>query len=250
MADHDDLRRSFRYRDGAPFVVFLVMSLVLNGVGAYCGWWLHFPEPPLLQDEAIELAVIDTVDLQKLGDPNAPEETLPSEPEPTPPPEPEPTPPPLDKPPEFETPVSTPTPAPKVAPTPESTPKPNPTPKPHLQPAVKPATTPNPNSRPAAPPGLIKGSLTGVPDGTGSGGPRSGLLVRSPRPPYPAQALQMHLSGDVRVRMIVQAGNIVDAEGSGPPMLASAAARWVRSNWKFSPTTNGTFSLPVSFVLH
>jgi outer membrane biosynthesis protein TonB len=250
MADHDDLKHSFRSRDGVPFVVFLGLSLVINGVGAYCGWWLKFPEPPPLQDEAIELTVIDTVDVPKLGDPNAPEETPPPAPGSTPPPEPEPTPPPLDKPSEFEIPQSTPTPATKVAPIPESTPKPNPTPKPHLQTAVKPAGTPNPNPHPAAAPGLIKGSLTGAPEGAGSGGPRSGLLVRSPRPPYPAQALQMHLSGDVRVRMTVQGGNIVDAEGSGPPMLASAAARWVRSNWKFSPTTNGTFSLPVSFVLH
>ena len=41
-----------------------------------------------------------------------------------------------------------------------------------------------------------------------------GLLVRSPRPPYPAQALQMHITGDVRVRMTVQGGNVVDAEAS------------------------------------
>ena len=113
-------------------------------------------------------------------------------------------------------------------------------PKPHLEPAVKPSGAPNPH--PGTAPGSSKGSLTGAPNGTGNGGPRSGLLIRSPRPPYPAQALQMHLSGDVSVRMTVQAGNIVDAEGSGPPMLASAAARWVRTNWKFSPTTNGTFS--------
>ncbi len=154
----------------------------------------------------------------------------------------------LDKPPEFEIPQATPTPAPSAAPTPEFTPKPNQSPKPHLEPAVKPSGAPNPH--PGTAPGSSKGSLTGAPNGTGNGGPRSGLLVRSPRPPYPAQALQMHLSGDVSVRMTVQAGNIVDAEGSGPPMLASAAARWVRTNWKFSPTTNGTFTLPVSFVLH
>ena len=248
MADHD-LKRSFRTRDGAPFVIFLILSLAINGVGAYCGWWLKFPEPPPLKDDAIQLTDIDTNDVEKLGDPNAPEEPPPPEPEPTPPPEPEPTPPPLDKPPEFEIPQATPTPAPSAAPTPEESPKPNPTPKPHVQPAVKPAGTPNAHPAAAAP-GLSKGSLTGAPDGTGNGGPRSGLLVRSPRPPYPPQALQMHLTGDVHVRMTVQGGNIVDAEGSGPPMLASFAARFVRTNWRFSPTTNGTFTLPVSFVMH
>jgi hypothetical protein len=78
----------------------------------------------------------------------------------------------------------------------------------------------------------------------------SGLLIRSPRPPYPAEALQSRLSGIVHVRMTVQAGNIVAAEACGPPILASAAARWVRSNWKFSSSTNGTFTLPISFSTH
>jgi hypothetical protein len=35
----------------------------------------------------------------------------------------------------------------------------------------------------------------------------------------------------------------------GSAHLASAAARWVKANWKFNPTANGTFTLPVSFVL-
>jgi outer membrane biosynthesis protein TonB len=249
MAEHD-LKRSFRSRGGAPFVLFLILSLVINGVGAYCGWWLKFPEPPLPKDDSIQLTDIDTNDVEKLGDPNVPEDQPPPEPEPTPPPEPEPTPPPLDKPPEFEIPQASPTPAPSVAPTPENSPKPNPTPKPHVQPAVKPSGTPNPNPHPPGAAALTKGSLTGAADGTGNGGPRSGLLVRSPRPPYPSQALQMHVTGEVHVRMTVQSGNIVDAEGSGPPMLASAAVRWVKSNWKFSPTTNGSYTLPVSFVLH
>ena len=246
MADND-LKRAFRKRDGAPFIAFLVISLAINGGGAYCGWWLKFPEPPPLKDDSIQLTDIDTNDVENLGDPNVPQDQPPPEPEPTPPPEQEPTPPPLDKPPEFEIPQPSPTPAPSVAPTPESTPKPASTPKPH--PAVRPEATPKNHGAPA-PPGLVHGSATGVAGGTGNGGPRSGLLVRSPRPQYPPQAMQMHISGDVSVRMTVQNGNIVDAEGSGPPMLASAAARWVRANWKFSPTTNGSYTLPVSFVLH
>jgi hypothetical protein len=104
-----DLKRSFRSREGAPFVVFLILSLVINGVGAYCGWWFKFPEPPPQKEDTIQLTAFDTNDLEKLGDPNAPEEPPPPEPEPTPPPESEPTPPPLDKPPEFEIPQATPT---------------------------------------------------------------------------------------------------------------------------------------------
>src|SRR5271169_5369404 len=171
MADQN-LRRSFRSRDGAPFVIFLILSLAINGVGAYCGWWLKFPEPVPQKDDAIELTNIDTNDVEKLGDPNAQEEPPPPEPEPTPPPDPEPTPPPLDKPPEFEIPAATPTPAP------QSTPHPTPHPK---------DKKPSPNA--AATPGMQKGQANGVVGGTGTGGARSGKLVRSPKPPYPTQAL-------------------------------------------------------------
>jgi outer membrane biosynthesis protein TonB len=107
---------------------------------------------------------------------------------------------------------------------------------------------PRPNA--TAPLGSTKGGPTGAPNGTGNGGPRSGLLLRSPSPPYPATAMQMHITGDVKVRITVENGNIVDTEGSGSPMLASYAARWVKANWKFNPTANGTYILPVTFVLH
>jgi hypothetical protein len=60
----------------------------------------------------------------------------------------------------------------------------------------------------------------------------------------------MHISGDVKVRITVENGNIVDVDATGPPILAGAASRWVKANWKFNPTANGTFTLPVSFVLH
>ena len=246
MAEND-LRKSFQSRGGAPFVVFLLISLILNGLGAVSGWWLKFPEPAPAQDESIELTALDTNDVEKLGDPDAPEEEpTPPEPEPTPPPpEPEPTPPPLDKPPEFEVPEPTPTPAP----TPVSTPIPQPTPKPP-PPAPKPAPQPKPAGTPAAAPGLVKGSKTGAPDGTGTGGPRSGTLVRCPKPSYPPQALQMHITGDVRVAFVVQNGNIVDARAiSGPPMLGSYVIRFCKENWKFSPNSNGTYTLPVSFQL-
>ena len=247
MAEND-LRKSFRSKGGAPFILFLLISLILNGLGAVSGWWLKFPEPAPPADDSIELTAIDTNDVEKLGDPNAPEEQpTPPEPEPTPPPpEPEATPPPLDKPPEFEVPEPTPTPAPS----PVSTPIPHPTPKP--QPAA-PKPVPQEQTKPAAAPtapGLVKGNPRGAANGTGTGGPRSELLVRSPKPPYPPQAMQMHITGDVRVRITVQAGNIIDAEASGPPMLASAASRWVKANWKFSPTASGTYTLPVSFVIH
>jgi outer membrane biosynthesis protein TonB len=257
MAEND-LGKSFRPRSGVPFIVFLLISLILNGLGAMSGWWWKFPESPPPADESIQLTELDTNDLEKLGEPNAAEEqSPPPEPEPTPPPpEPELTPPPLDKPPEFEIPEPTPTPAP----TPVSTPLPLPTPSPASTPIPHPTPKPQPVApRPApqkkeatapATPGLVKGSKTGAPNGTGSGGPRSGTLIRCPAPHYPLQALQMHISGEVRVAFVVQNGNIVDARAiSGPPMLESYVIRFCKENWKFSPNSNGTYTLPVSFQL-
>jgi outer membrane biosynthesis protein TonB len=260
MAEND-LRKSFRPR-GAPFIVFLLISLVLNGLGAVSAWWWKFPEAPPLKEDSIQLTELDTNDVEKLGDPDVPEEQpTPPEPEPVPPPPaPEPTPPPLDKPPEFEVPEPTPTPAPVSTPTPApvstpvpapvSTPVPHPTPKP--QPAApRPVEHTKPATAPAAASGLVKGSKTGAPNGTGTGGPRSGTLLRSPSPSYPPQALQMHIMGEVRVAFTVQNGNIVDARAiSGPPMLASYVIRFCKENWKFSPNSNGTYTLPVSFQLH
>jgi len=227
-------------------------------LGAMSGWWWKFPEPPPPADESIQLTELDTNDVEKLGEPDAPEEQPPPpEPEPTPPPpEPELTPPPLDKPPEFEIPEPTPTPAPTPVstplplptPSPASTPIPHPTPKPQPV-APRPATQKEEGAAPATP-GLVKGSKTGAPNGTGSGGPRSGTLIRCPAPHYPLQALQMHISGEVRVAFIVQNGNIVDARAiSGPPMLESYVIRFCKENWKFSPNSNGTYTLPVSFQL-
>jgi outer membrane biosynthesis protein TonB len=235
-----------RIKDGSRLVWFIMLSAALNGAGAMSGYWWKFPEPVTPPENAIELTDIDTNDAPPLLQPDEPE--TPPEPEPTPPPpEPEPTPPPLDKPPEFEIPEPTPTPTPP--PKPVETAKPIPTPprteerKPAPPHPAKPATgTHGPNPPNASP--------NGVAGGTGHPGARSGRLLRSPSPPYPPQALSMHITGDVRVTIQVQAGNVVSAEpSSGPPILASAAARWVRSNWKFAPDQTGTFTLPVRFVI-
>src|SRR3984885_2859724 len=209
----DNLYRS--RRDGFSLVWFLLLSLVLNGSAAYFGFWLRLPEqPPTI------LTAVDTNDAPPLGDPNAPEEQ-PPDPEPTPPPDPEPTPPPLDKPPEFEIPAATPTPAPQTVP----------------HPTPKPKTDKKPNPNPAATPGMGKGQPTGVVGGTGNGGARSGLFLRSPKPQYPPQALQMHITGDVKLSVTVSGGHITDVQVvSGPGILSSAAARWVRGNWIPAPT--------------
>ena len=223
----NSIRRS--RRDGAPIIWFLLFSFFLNVAAAVAGFWIHLPanNTPIMLTEA------DMNDAPPLGSPDAPEEQPPDA-QPTPPPEPEPTPPPLDKPPEFELPEATPTPAPAAQP----------------QPTAKPKTEkPKPNPNAAATPGLQKGVANGVVGGTGNGGPRSGLFIRNPKPPYPPQALQLHISGNVSAVITVSNGTITSVHANGPSLLASAAERWVRGNWQAAPTTNGTFTLPVAFVL-
>ncbi|MGA8482239.1 MAG: hypothetical protein WB696_30075 [Chthoniobacterales bacterium] len=223
----NSIRRS--RRDGAPIIWFLLFSFFLNVAAAVAGFWIHLPTntTPIMLTEA------DMNDAPPLGSPDAPEEQPPDA-QPTPPPEPEPTPPPLDKPPEFELPEATPTPAPAAQP----------------QPTAKPKTEkPKPNPNAAATPGLQKGVATGVVGGTGNGGPRSGLFIRNPKPPYPPQALQLHISGNVSAVITVSNGTITSVHANGPSLLASAAERWVRGNWQAAPTTNGTFTLPVAFVI-
>jgi outer membrane biosynthesis protein TonB len=223
----NSIRRS--RRDGAPIIWFLLFSFFLNVAAAVAGFWIHLPTntTPIMLTEA------DMNDAPPLGSPDAPEEQPPDA-QPTPPPEPEPTPPTLDKPPEFELPEATPTPAPAAQP----------------QPTAKPKTEkPKPNPNAAATPGLQKGVATGVVGGTGNGGPRSGLFIRNPKPPYPPQALQLHISGNVSAVITVSNGTITSVHANGPSLLASAAERWVRGNWQAAPTTNGTFTLPVAFVI-
>ncbi len=206
----NSIRRS--RRDGAPIIWFLLFSLFLNVAAGVAGFWIHLPtnSTPIMLTEA------DMNDAPPLGSPDAPEEQPPDA-QPTPPPEPEPTPPPLDKPPEFEL------------------------------PEAKPKSSPNPNA--AATPGLQKGFANGVVGGTGNGGPRSGLWIRNPKPQYPPQALQLHISGNVTATIVVSNGTITSVHANGPSLLASAAERWIRGNWQAAPTTNGTYNLPVAFVL-
>src|SRR6202047_1213987 len=185
-------------RDGAPIIWFLLFSLFLNVAAAVAGFWIHLPNntTPIMLTEA------DMSDPPPLGSPDAPEEHPPDA-QPTPPPEPEPPPPPLDKPPEFELPEATPTPAPQIQ--------------------LKPKPTEKPNSAPT--PGGQKGVPTGVVGGTGTGGPRTGLWIRSPKPQYPPQALQLHITGSVTATITVSNGTVTGVHATGPSLLASAAER-------------------------
>jgi hypothetical protein len=76
------------------------------------------------------------------------------------------------------------------------------------------------------------------------------ILIHSPRPPFPKQALNARIGGTVKIRIKVESGNIVDVKGvSGPPELADPSADWIKQNWDFAPTANGTFTLPLTFAV-
>jgi TonB family protein len=253
-------------RDRTSLVWFLLLSVAINGAAVVSGYWIRFPERPVKADTVIELTDLDVNDVEKLGNADMPQEVPPPEPEATPPPPPpeeEPTPPPVDKP-EFELPEPTPLPTPLPTPAPSVIPRATPVPRPLATPkpppkappkppiaAAKPAEKHNPNAA-ATPGGTSRGNPAGAPNGTGHVGHPSGgaVLLRSPKPPYPPQALQMGIRGDVRVQFTVSNGNIVDVKAiSGPPILSSAVVRWTRANWKFAPDANGTFTLPVTFQM-
>jgi YARHG domain/Gram-negative bacterial TonB protein C-terminal len=75
------------------------------------------------------------------------------------------------------------------------------------------------------------------------------LFARSPKVPYPPQAMQLHITGRVTVEITVAKGTITNVRATGPDLLASAAEKWIRSNWQAAPTTEGRFSSSVNFVL-
>ena len=79
--------------------------------------------------------------------------------------------------------------------------------------------------------------------------PRGGLrLIRSPKPPYPAEARKKGVHGRVTVRVTVKAGTIVNATATGPELLAGFTAQWIKTHWIFPEDVTGTFILPVDFV--
>ncbi len=81
----------------------------------------------------------------------------------------------------------------------------------------------------------------------------------APPPPYPAQALRMHVSGVVTLKVRVDAqGRPVDAvieNSSGSKLLDTTALKFVLARWHFIPATQGGTAIeayalvPISFVI-
>ena len=75
-------------------------------------------------------------------------------------------------------------------------------------------------------------------------------LIRSPKVPYPPEALQRHITGDVCVQITVVKGKITLVQAiSGPAILSSAAIQWIKANWQFAPDQTGFFNVPLVFQI-
>jgi protein TonB len=81
----------------------------------------------------------------------------------------------------------------------------------------------------------------------------------APPPPYPASALRRHITGEVTLRVLVDAQgrpvNAVIESSSGSKLLDEAALKFVLARWHFIPATQDGQSIeayalvPINFVI-
>jgi TonB family protein len=79
--------------------------------------------------------------------------------------------------------------------------------------------------------------------------PANSVALRHPTPEYPRTALNLHISGDVLVRVQVENGEITETTvvSHSSLLLANSARRWVANQWKFKPSVSGVFTIPISY---
>jgi TonB family protein len=79
--------------------------------------------------------------------------------------------------------------------------------------------------------------------------PPSNVTLRHPTPEYPRTALNLHISGDVLLRVQVENGKIMETTvvSRSSPLLADSASRWVANQWKFKHSVSGVFTIPISY---
>jgi hypothetical protein len=79
--------------------------------------------------------------------------------------------------------------------------------------------------------------------------PANSVALRHPTPEYPRTALNLHISGDVLLRIQVEHGVITEtaAVSNSSLLLADSATRWVANQWKFKPSVSGVFTIPISY---
>jgi hypothetical protein len=73
----------------------------------------------------------------------------------------------------------------------------------------------------------------------------------TPLPPWPSTAMKAHVQGDIRLRITLEKGSVVDvAVASGPPALALPSANWVKARRKLRPGISGVYDLTTEFSFH
>jgi TonB family protein len=79
--------------------------------------------------------------------------------------------------------------------------------------------------------------------------PANSVALRHPNPEYPRNALNLHISGDVLLRVQVENGVITETTvvSHSSLLLADSASRWVANQWKFKPSVSGVFTIPISY---
>jgi TonB family protein len=79
--------------------------------------------------------------------------------------------------------------------------------------------------------------------------PAGHVATRHPTPEYPRNALNLHISGDVVVRVQVENGVIMETTviSHSSPLLGDSAAYWLANEWKFKPSVSGVFTIPISY---
>ena len=84
------------------------------------------------------------------------------------------------------------------------------------------------------------------------GNPQAGQdSETTPFLPWPPAAIKAHEQGDIRLRITLEKGSVVDvAIVSGPLALALPSANWVKTRWKLRPDISGVYDLNTKFSFH
>jgi hypothetical protein len=70
----------------------------------------------------------------------------------------------------------------------------------------------------------------------------------TPLIPYAPPAIKAQEQGNVRLRITLERGKVIDvATVSGPPTLALPSARWIKAHWKLRPDISGVYDVSLMF---
>ena len=82
-----------------------------------------------------------------------------------------------------------------------------------------------------------------------TGIPLDRVATQHPILAYPQLARSLQVQGDVRVRIEVEKGKMLNVTAKGNPMLADYTCRWIRTHWQFRSTISDVYYLSFSYKL-